>query len=76
MHSTGLPYSGVIPGTMLNPGNAMPVLGFNFSKVQQIKTRFLDTLQNQFRIFSLKSIDLKRFVRKLENTTYFTVTVP
>ena len=44
--------------------------GFNFSRVQQIKTRFLDALQNRFRIFSLKSSDLKRFVRKLENTKY------
>lgn len=44
--------------------------GFNFSRVQQIKTRFLDALQNRFRIFSLKSSDLKRFVRKLEKTKY------
>ena len=50
--------------------------GFNFSRVEQIKTRFLDALQNRFRIFSLKSSDLKRFVRKLENTNTYTVTVP
>ena len=44
--------------------------GFNFSKIQQIKTWFLDALQNRFRIFSLKSNDLKSFVRKLEHTKY------
>jgi phenylacetate-CoA ligase len=44
--------------------------GFNFSRVQQIKTRFLDTLQNRFRIFSLKPSDLKSFIKKLDNTTY------
>ncbi len=44
--------------------------GFNFSRTQQIKTRLLDVLQNRFRIFTLKSDDLKSFVRKLEHTKY------
>lgn len=44
--------------------------GFNFSFSKRIKTRFLDTLQNRFRLFSYQKEPLHSFVKKLKKTKY------
>ena len=44
--------------------------GFNFNFFKKNKTKFLDYLQNRFRIFSYETDNLKRFVKKLKKATY------
>lgn len=44
--------------------------GYNFSFKKRLKIRFLDYLQNQFRLFSYKESDIDKFIRKLKNATY------
>lgn len=44
--------------------------GYNFSFKKQIKTRFLDMLQNRFRLFSYKSREIDRFVKQLRTATF------
>lgn len=44
--------------------------GFKFSTIDKIKTRFLDKLQNRFRVFEYKKSEIKKFASKLRNATY------
>ena len=44
--------------------------GFNFTLKRRMKTRFLDYLQNQFRLFSYKDADIRKFIMKLDRATY------
>jgi phenylacetate-CoA ligase len=44
--------------------------GFNFSKKAQFKTRFLDFLQNRFRLFNFNDKELRTFAKKLNNSVY------
>jgi phenylacetate-CoA ligase len=44
--------------------------GFNFNFLKKNKTIFLDFLQNRFRLFSYDSINLIKFVKKLNKATY------
>jgi len=44
--------------------------GFNFSKTAQLKTKFLDFLQNRFRLFNFKEESLELFVKKLNKSVY------
>jgi len=44
--------------------------GYNFAPFQQIKTCFLDRLQNQFRIFSYKDKEINKFAARLKNAVY------
>ncbi len=44
--------------------------GYNFSMKRRIKTIFLDSLQNRFRIFSYKDDDIDQFIAKLEKAEY------
>jgi len=44
--------------------------GFNFSKLQKLKTRFTDYLVNRFRLFSYAEKDFLPFIKKIRNATY------
>lgn len=44
--------------------------GINFCKKDQLKSRFLDFLQNRFRIFSYNNNELKKFMFKTQKATY------
>lgn len=44
--------------------------GFNFSKKAKLKIKFLDFLQNRFRLFNFDDKQLKNFARKLHNSGY------
>ncbi|WP_298880744.1 phenylacetate--CoA ligase family protein [uncultured Polaribacter sp.] len=44
--------------------------GFNFSASKQIKNKFLDFLQNRFRIFSYEEKALKSFIKKSKKAKY------
>jgi phenylacetate-CoA ligase len=44
--------------------------GYNFSFKKRIKIRFLDCLQNRFRLFSYKDVEIEKFIKKLEKATY------
>jgi phenylacetate-CoA ligase len=44
--------------------------GFNLSKKAQFKTRFLDFLQNRFRLFNFNDKELRTFAKKLNNSVY------
>jgi phenylacetate-CoA ligase len=44
--------------------------GFNFSLLQRVKIRLLDSLQNRFRIFKYDEKGFVRFVKKLEKARY------
>lgn len=44
--------------------------GFNFSKAEKLKTRFLDSLQNRFRIFNYRKESIDFFIKKLKNAKY------
>ena len=44
--------------------------GFNFSNFNRIKSQFLDKLQNRFRLFSYKTDDLQKFLKKLKKAKY------
>lgn len=44
--------------------------GFGFSLKQRLKTRFLDFLQNRFRLFSFNDANVNRFVKKLKKASY------
>ena len=44
--------------------------GFNFSGFQKIKTRFLDVLQNRFRLFSYHEKEFSGFIKKLKRAKY------
>lgn len=44
--------------------------GYNLNIKRARKIRFLDALQNRFRLFSYKNEDIVKFAKKLENATY------
>lgn len=44
--------------------------GFNFSFVKRLKTRFLDALQNRFRLFSYNEDEISNFAYKLKDARY------
>lgn len=44
--------------------------GFNFSLSKRAKTRFLDYLQNRFRLFSYRDDEIDIFLRKLKKATF------
>jgi len=44
--------------------------GFNFSFIHQQKNKFLDFLQNRFRIFSYEEKSLKEFIKKSQKAKY------
>lgn len=44
--------------------------GFNFSKSEIYKTKFLDFLQNRFRVFSYEKLEFEKFVKKLQRAKY------
>lgn len=44
--------------------------GYNIDPRQRLKTRFLDTLQNRYRLFDYNERTLSKLFRKLESTTY------
>lgn len=44
--------------------------GFSFTFIKKIKTKFLDLLQNRFRIFGYKPKEFNRFINKLKNACY------
>lgn len=44
--------------------------GYNIAPCKQFKVKFLDFLQNRFRMFSYKSNDIDSFVKKLENAVF------
>lgn len=44
--------------------------GYNFSWKRAVKTRFLDMLQNRFRLFSYKDDEIDEFISKLSKATY------
>ena len=44
--------------------------GFDFSLKEKLKTRFLDFLQNRFRLFSYDDANLNKFVEKLKKARY------
>lgn len=44
--------------------------GFNFTGFSKYKTRLLDVLQNRFRLFSFKSMELDRFNKKLQKSIF------
>ncbi|MFL1010605.1 phenylacetate--CoA ligase family protein [Flavisericum labens] len=44
--------------------------GFNPSLKYRLKTRFLDALQNRFRVFSYSKTELFKFIKKLKHTKY------
>lgn len=44
--------------------------GFNFSPLKKITITFLDLLQNRFRLFSYKEIEVAQFLKKLEKAKY------
>ena len=44
--------------------------GFNFSRLQEVKTLFLDILQNRFRLFSYQDKDFSGFIKKLQKAKY------
>jgi len=44
--------------------------GFNFSFLKKIKTKFLDALQNRFRVFSYDTKEFNSFVKKAQKAKY------
>lgn len=44
--------------------------GFNFTFFERLKVRFLDLLQNRFRIFSYHKATFNKFVKKLQQAKY------
>ncbi|APH03561.1 phenylacetate--CoA ligase family protein [Bacillus weihaiensis] len=44
--------------------------GYNIDRKKQKKVKFLDFLQNRFRIFSFKEEDVREFAKKLEKADY------
>jgi len=44
--------------------------GYNTAAVSSIKTKFLDALQNRFRLFSYTDTDMERFLHKLTKAKY------
>jgi phenylacetate-CoA ligase len=44
--------------------------GYNIAPSKRIKVKFLDLLQNRFRLFSYKDEDVSNFVKKLEHAKY------
>ena len=44
--------------------------GFNFSFYEKIKTKFLDFLQNRYRVFSYSDKEFNSFVKKTQKATY------
>ena len=44
--------------------------GYNFSLMKLIRVKFLDELQNRFRMFSYKNDDVRKFLIKLENAAF------
>ncbi|MFA5298160.1 MAG: phenylacetate--CoA ligase family protein [Lutibacter sp.] len=44
--------------------------GYNFSKIEKLKMRILDGLQNRFRIFNYEEKELGLFTKKLKNAKY------
>lgn len=44
--------------------------GFNSSYKQQLNTKFLDFLQNRFRVFSYTASELNKFIKKLKKAKY------
>ena len=44
--------------------------GYNFSMFSQLKTKFLDALQNRFRLFKLQQQALQRFAKKLKKAHF------
>lgn len=44
--------------------------GYNLSLKRRLKTRFLDLLQNRFRMFSYDQTEIDSFVEKLEGASY------
>lgn len=44
--------------------------GYNFSLKQKLKTRFLDFLQNRFRLFSYNNTEFLDFIKKLEKASF------
>lgn len=44
--------------------------GFNSSYKQKLKTKFLDFLQNRFRVFSYTDSELNKFIKKLKKAKY------
>lgn len=44
--------------------------GYNINKNKIFKTRFLDFLQNRFRIFTYQENEIKKFARKLKKASY------
>jgi len=44
--------------------------GYNFSFTKSLKVKFLDILQNRFRIFTYKEEELVKFAQKLKHASY------
>jgi len=44
--------------------------GYNFSEKEAVKIRFLDSLQNRFRIFDYRKESIDFFIKKLKNAKY------
>ena len=44
--------------------------GYNIQPGQRLKTRFLDTLQNRYRLFDYSEATLAKLFKRLESTTY------
>ena len=44
--------------------------GFNLSPMKRAKTRFLDALQNRFRLFSYNDAEIDSFITKLRSAVY------
>ena len=44
--------------------------GYNFSKKEQIKTKFFDALQNRVRLFSYNDLDIEKFLNQLKSVVF------